>query len=234
MRYETDKPLPPTILLLTEHLDMILAAGEDLTALSHDPAHNAATGLHSEASRAQGDDAVDADTHVSSLDGLALQARRYEQTTALRIMSARDRAELLAEEDTRFAAIVALFVSGTHAVADAIERDETHLTAVDAGALGCPVAYLRTRGVVAEDCAGPDPFRVLKIDETFLIGGVAPIGVVMDLAAGFLDQIEVHHEIFPTVSDVTGDTVPDLALAPERPVSARLLQATLGPLRFNP
>lgn len=234
MRYETDKPLPPTVLLLTEHLDMILAAGEDLTGLAHDPAHTAATGLAPAATRNETYDATEADPRISSLDALALQARRYEQTAALRIMSARDRAEALAEEDTRFAAIIALFVSGTHAVADAIERDETHLTAADAAALGCPIAYLRTRGVLAEDCAGPDPFRVLSIDETFLIGGVAPIGVLMDLAAGFLDQIEIHHEIFPTVSDVTGDPVPDLALAPQRPARARLLRATLGPLRFNP
>ncbi|MEO0792839.1 MAG: hypothetical protein AAFY27_09880 [Pseudomonadota bacterium] len=202
--FENSVPLPPTIRLLTEHLDMLLAAGEDLNALSCDIAGVTATGVPASAVPAS---VVPAsfvkrpeDETTRDLHSFVTQAAILERACANRAMSARVRTHELVDEDERFRTIGRLFLGGTAQLADLVEQ----MSAADAQHLAdtsCPMTYLRSRSVIANDAVGPDPYETLRIDETFLISKVVPLGGLMDMTAGFLDGLERHYEIFPTIVD---------------------------------
>ncbi|MEO1651744.1 MAG: hypothetical protein AAFR60_12285, partial [Pseudomonadota bacterium] len=192
--FENSVPLPPTIRLLTEHLDMLLAAGEDLNALSCDMAVVTATGVP--ASFVKGPE----DETTRDLHSFVTQAAILERACANRAMSARVRTHELVDEDERFRTIGRLFLGGTAQLADLVEQ----MSAADAQHLAdtsCPMTYLRSRSVIANDAVGPDPYETLRIDETFLISKIVPLGGLMDMTAGFLDALERHYEIFPTIAD---------------------------------
>jgi len=178
-----DRTLPPTIKLLAEHLDSALAAGEDLTVLSFEPRGMCATG-------------VACDVEPPSLTRFVVRVQRLEQALALRVFSARDRADDLGAESAHFGPIVRLFLGGTAELVDAVEAlaqpggDPFHLC-------DCPVAYLKSRGVLSEACSGPSGFETIAITETFRIAGLIELGPLLDLISSFLDALEVHHDVFP-------------------------------------
>jgi len=175
--------LSPTVRMLSEHLDMVLAAGEDLADLTFEAQGMCATGVTS-----QGD--------VPSLKDFVARIKRFERAAAMRVLTARDRAEELAEDDARFKNIVGLFLGGTHPLADAVPA----LAASESDDV-CADAYLRSRGALAPDAAGLDGFSPLCIGEDFRIGGTVELGVLMDLTASFLDAIEIHYDVFPDADE---------------------------------
>ncbi|MCB1549737.1 MAG: hypothetical protein KDJ41_18200 [Hyphomicrobiaceae bacterium] len=175
---------PPTVLLLSDHLDAALAAGEDLLSLTvallpaeAEPDTEAMKAAHAE------------------LRGFVTRARELELMLATRLMGARQRADEISRRDTRLRPFARIFVSGTQALADAIDglaASESH--SFDTGDQA--IAYLRSRDMIAADAPGLTVQRELRVEETFLVAGVVGLGTLLDLVASFLDAVELHYEIY--------------------------------------
>ena len=174
-----------SVYLLADHLDAILAAGEDLKRLS------IGVGRHGET----------ADPDPQSINQFASEAKMLEFAAIARIMQAREQAAALARRDNRFAVLAQLFVGGTAIVIDAI----SHLADRDARAFmdgHDPLEYLRTRGLLSPDCGCLSIVETISVDEAFLLGGQIPLGVLLDMSAQFLDALEEHFALFPEIPDV--------------------------------
>lgn len=186
MRGRADQALPlapASVYLLADNLDAALAAGEDL--LNSSIVWNAATG-------SSGDDISAAwETQRAATD----QIRSLEMILVARVLKSRERAEELGKRDDRFAdftklynATTALLIEATSEFADATVHD------FDTG--DGPIAYLRTRGLIAEDAAAPIDGATLHLDDTFLIARRIELGPLLDLVGMFLDSLETHYDLF--------------------------------------
>jgi hypothetical protein len=173
---------PAAVYLLADHLDSALAAGEDLlkSTLRWNACDSRAEGLTEQ--RHEERTAIEA-------------ARTLEMVLLARVVKSRETAKELAKADSQFKLITRLYTSGTEAVADAASRlaDETGY-AFDAG--DGITAYLRARGLIAEDEAAPLEASDLKVTEKFLVAGYMELGALLDLIAMFLDTLETHYELY--------------------------------------
>lgn len=175
-------PLP--VVLLADHLDIALAAGEDLVGLTYDPSGTIADGV------AVGEIAAPQD-----LSAFVEELSRLELTATMRVLTARERTEELGQDDPRFNTITRLFVAGTNVLVDASSgagRD-----AMANAVRTDPVVYLRTRGMIAPDAAGLPEFSTITVTDRFRLCGVVEIGGLMEMTAAFLDALEIHYELFP-------------------------------------
>ncbi|MEO0729569.1 MAG: hypothetical protein AAFY64_04205, partial [Pseudomonadota bacterium] len=143
----------------------------------------------------------------SDMGACVAKVRIYERTLVLRTLSARRWADVLRDEDPRFRAIIDLFVGGTAQLVDAAEL--TGISDGDRAAQpACDIAYLRSRGSLTPECAGVDPFKTVNFGDNFLIAETIPLAGLMDMTASFLDQLETHYDVFPELSEVTGQPMP--------------------------
>lgn len=173
---------PPCVYFLADHLDAVLAAGEDMrdirmTWVSAGSAPDAAL--------------RDLDRLREAVDEL----RSLELTLIARLLKSRERAEELQRADPRLKLISRLFLNGTIAICDAVPA-LTDVTANDFETGDAALAYLRARELLAIDAAAPAEGANLRITEAFPIAGRMPLGTLMDLVAQFLDTIELHHDIY--------------------------------------
>ena len=173
--------LRQTVYLLGEHLDMILAASEDLRSVRAAPRMRDARRIM--------------DTHVC-LQQFVEDVYIYELSAISRTQRAREHARSAVRLDKRLATLGGLFVAGTAPLADAVsEMADLHGLAFDTG--GDPVRYLRSRGVIEEDVGAIQDPSQLRITDEFRIAGVIELGPLTDLCATFLDTLETHFELFP-------------------------------------
>ncbi len=179
---------PACVVLLAEHLDRVLAAGEDLIGLTFDARAGCATG-------------VSETQTFPKLSEFVADLELRELTVAMRVTTARERAKELAAEDNRFETIVRLFVSATHPMFDAHSR----LTAPRGDMtrrVACATTYLAERAVLRPGESGPCGYSALEIGEGFRIAGEVELGPLLDLVSAFLDAIEIHYEVFPETGGV--------------------------------
>lgn len=189
-------PAPACLYLLADHLDAVLASGEDLLAVAVAArAPDAAAGL-SAVARGEVREAVE-------------RIRTLELRMLARALKGRERAIELAAADDRFTRPARLFVGGTGALADAV--DECADTSVADFETGDALpAYLRSRGLIdARQCRLPDE-AALAIGEDFLVAGRIPLGALLDLVAAFLDALELHVDLYV---DAPASTEPDAEAA---------------------
>ncbi len=192
----TDNPMiNPSIYLIADHLDAVLAHGEDLMALG-----------------VPVDEAPDSKDMVHVQRRLAGQRefleaiRSIETRLVTRVIRAREHAEQVRRVDNRFKSITDLFVGGTHVVADA-SADLADSTGLDFNTGRDSMAYLRSRGMLPADALTLPRLHDLKITETFQLCGSIEIGALLDLAAAYLDELELHYELYgdaPVAKPVTG------------------------------
>ncbi len=173
---------PPCVYFLADHLDAVLAAGEDIrdvrmTWVSAGSTPDAAL--------------LDLDRLREAVDDL----RSLELTLIARLLKSRERAEELQRADPRLKLMARLFLNGTNAISDAVPA-LTDVTASDFETGDAALAYLRARELLAIDAAAPADGATLHITEAFPIAGRMPLGTLMDLVAQFLDTIELHHDIY--------------------------------------
>ena len=174
----------PSVYLVADHLDAALAAGEDLLKVpgtSHPPF---ATVYANEIER-----------QCAVQRRFVERVRTLELAMAMRVLQARRRAEELRRADSRVGTVARLFIGGTAALADAV-ADLGDSTAVDFQTGDDAIAYLRSRGVIAADAAGLKSLGQLIVTPHFLIAERVAIGALMDLAATFLDTLELFYELF--------------------------------------
>lgn len=184
----TPDQLPPVVTLLADHLDAALAAGEDLTAMAGAwPAAVAPRRLGSSAEVAR----------LRHAQRTTIEAvRAAEMRLVARVLKARERAEELARLATPFKPLVRLFVAGSAVLADAVPAcgDAAEQDFATGDSL---LAYWRSRGLVDDETPRLADDAVLAIDDAFLVVGLAPLGVVMDLVAMLLDALDAHYDLYP-------------------------------------
>lgn len=188
----TAQPAPSNhpVFLLAEHLDMILAAIEDMQACR--PSLNPAS-----------PHLLGGEPRISLVDFVG-ELKRFEMAAIVRLGRARILTRELVRRDSRFAMLGGLFVAGTAAFDEAVNR----MTDVPGSAFasgGDPIGYLRSRGVIGEEAGGPATEAELLIDDTFRLAGEIEVGPLSDLVSTFLNTIELHFDLFPDISE--GDDV---------------------------
>ena len=184
----TGTPINPSIYLIADHLDAVLAHGEDLLALSPPAAMQAARDVGQMQYKLAG-----ARTFLEA-------ARASETGLMTRVLRAREHAEQVRRADGRFKSIADLFVTGTHALADAAV-DLVDCTALDFNTGRDSNSYLQSRGLIGDGTAGaPAGDGVPAITETFKLMGSIELGPLLDLAAAFLDALEVYYDLYDGVA----------------------------------
>jgi hypothetical protein len=72
---------------------------------------------------------------------------------------------------------------------------------------------MRSRGLIAQDAAGLSDSAPIAATEGFLVAKRAPLGVLLDLVASFLDALEAEFELFPALENENGrDLTPPASL----------------------
>lgn len=197
---------PPAVYLLADHLDAVLASGEDLLAAKADVAA--------------------APTAAASWDEvrtLVARARTMELSIVSRVLQARARARDLGHQDGLVGAMMRMFVGGTAIVPDAL-TELADRTGVDFDAGLDPLAYLRTRGLIPPDAGSLAGIERITVGEDFLIARRIPLGPVLDAAAALLDALDAAHHLFG--EDVA--TRPGAGAAAPRPEAAEGKSQGLG------
>jgi hypothetical protein len=184
-------PAPASVYLLAEHLDAALAAGEDLTSVlyvwSGPPAREDAELVEFRAGRREAIEKI----------------RTFELAMLARLLMGREWAVTVATENDRFQPVARLYVAGTATLVDAV-AECADLSGEDFDTGDDLTAYMRGRGLIAEDAAGLSDTAPIAANETFLVAKRAPLGVLLDLVASFLDALEAEFDLFPALENENG------------------------------
>ncbi len=162
--------------LIADHLDRILAAGEDLTKLSF---------------------AVHGRNEATTINAFVRQCRELELAAVAAILRAREHAQSLARHSAEFAPLARLFSASTTAIIDAVDQIADREAVQFAG--GDPLEFLRSRDLLAAEAGCLMTIERIDITEDFLVAGAIHLGALMDLSASFLDALEVHFDLFPAL-----------------------------------
>lgn len=174
---------PPCVYFLADHLDAVLAAGEDM--------RNIDITWMSSANESPEDTVRDLVSVRDSIDEL----RSLEFSLIARLLKSRERAEELARTDPRLKLMARLFINGTALITDALP-ELADATASDFNTGDADLAYLRARTLIAQDAAAPAENARLRVTDTFPVARRLPLGALTDLVAQFLDTMELHHDIY--------------------------------------
>jgi hypothetical protein len=172
----------PSLYLLKDHLDATLALGEDLLAKELPLAPADRPGLR------------DWIRQTRDLDDFLATLRTLEYALTARLLQARKRAEDMRRCDSRLKQLIALFVAGTAPLVDAAAE----LGDADARNFDCAdstLTFLRSRGMLASDAAGLELVSHLAVGEDYLVAGRIELGALLDLAATFLDTLDLLYEL---------------------------------------
>ncbi len=184
--------IPPNIYLLADNLDAALAAGEDIMKAT----------LVWETGAGRDGEAI---SRTRATQRAVLQhVRSLEQILVARVLKSRERSEEIAKRDARFATVARLYNAGTAVLIEAV-GDFGNPAAIDFENGGGAVAFLRARGLIAEDSPGPVDGEIFHFRDDFRIAGRIRLGTLLDLVAMYLDTLETHFDLF---SDIA--TEPDL------------------------
>lgn len=176
-------PAPPSVYLLAEHLDAALAAGEDLAKVRYvwfGPLPREADEI--------------AEIRAGQREAIE-KIRTLELALLSRILKAREWATVLAGLDENFSAVARLYVSATATLVDAVE-EYADFTAVDFDTGKNLTAYVRSRGLIAEEAPALTDSTPVAANDAFLVARRVPLGVLLDLVSTFLDALEGQFDLF--------------------------------------
>lgn len=184
-----DGDIPPEAYQLADHLDAALAAAEDLTEAGRAwvPA-TATTGFELAAQMAAERQVIE-------------RVRMFETVLIGRVLKARARAQVLARTECDFAGMTRLFVGGTAALLDAVDElgDSTR---ADFETGDCHIAYLRQRGVIANDAPDlPENRTIVLGDDQFLVAARIALAPLTQMIIAFLDALDLHYDLYPDDPD---------------------------------
>ena len=204
-----------SVYLLADHLDAILAVGEDLPKLQlalTDPAN----------ARSSKAGAGHSDALHDFVNAIAV--RELEITAHLR--QARVQARQLVKADPRFASLIRLFLGGTALISEALD-EISHSAQRTFGHDHDPISFLRSRALIGEERAGLEGIDVLSPGEDMAIAGRIELRGLLDLVAAFLDSLDVAYELYPIEKKKpAGKPV----VGPARPVASGSAPAKSGGL----
>lgn len=193
-RPKRNDSIPPCVYLVADHLDAALAAGEDLVAAGE---------------TWQPGDCCDPSVTGAQRWTLS-RVMTYEMALITRIVQAREHVTELAGEAQQFRPLAQLFVSATRDLYEALDLiGDTAANDFDTG--DGRTAYLRSRGLIDPDAPGLGDFASLSTNDTFLVAGQVPLGVVLDLVSEFFEALEGQFELYPEEPDLeAGDSASEL------------------------
>lgn len=186
------KPIPPNVFLLADHLDSVLASADELLAM------RIHVGMETRG---------EAEPASAGLKSFVDRARTLEMSILSRTLQARARASELRGQPAHIRPLLSLFVSGTAPLADAVE-DLADRSYADFQTGNCPLAYLRSRGVITADHGSLLGMVELEIGDEFLIAKRIALGPFTDLAAQFLGSLTTCYDLFRSaaiLSDLSDD-----------------------------
>ena len=176
---------PHGVYLLADHLDAVLAAGEDLLKLEVD-----IEGVR----RSDG-----ATAPWQHFEGLVATARMLELTLVSRALQARRWAKEVGREMQRHEPVIGLmlgvFAGGIAALEDAV-AELADRTAADFDTGLDPLAYMRTRGLIAADAGTLHGARTLAVTDSFLVARRIELGPLLDMSAALLDALDAAYSLF--------------------------------------
>ena len=108
--------------------------------------------------------------------------RTFELALLSRVLKGRDWATELALSEEKFAMMARLYLSGTVILLDAV-AECADISAADFDAGDGLLAYVRSRGMIAEDAAALSDTAPLVAGENFLVVRRIPLGPLLDLIA---------------------------------------------------
>ncbi len=180
----THPDCPPGVTLLADHLDAALAAGEDLLACRLD-------------ARADLDER-DAAAAPEAMDRFLARVMQLEASLLLRVLQARRLSSEINRTDGTLKSIGGLFRAQSDVLQVLIDSRARGSEAIAVARAGDGHAYLRSRGLLAPEAAAPSPYEAVMVSEAFRVGGVAPLGGLLDLVSGFLDFIDARYGLYPS------------------------------------
>jgi len=191
----------PSIYLLGDHLDAALAMGEDLltekVALA-DPVRKLTPAR-----------LVRQDREVAEF---LSSVRTLELSLTSRLLQARRHCDELKRRETRLKPPITLFVAGTTPLADAAaELGDTTVRDFRTG--DTMHAFLRSRGLIAQDTAGLASLTQLAVTEDYLVAGRIRLGTLLDLVAAFLDGLDLLFDLYGDAAQ-TGGAAEEVAGSP--------------------
>ena len=202
--------IPPNVYLLADNLDAALAAGEDVM--------KAKLVWETGAGR-EGDVIASA---RAAQRAILQNVRTLEQILVARVLKSRERSEEIAKRDPRFATVARLYNAGTAILIEAVS-DFGDQAMIDFENGGGDVAYLRTRGLLTGEQAGPMEGQTFGFRDEFLVAGRIRLGTLLDLVAMYLDTLEIHFDLFSDVVTepdlLPGEIDPDSIPAPAKAVA---------------
>jgi hypothetical protein len=174
--------IQPAIYLLGDHLDAALILGEELLReqlMLATP--NYATVVETKRAHAE-------------LAQFVASCHTLELALTARLLEGRKRAQSLRRE-SHLKALIALFVSGTAVLADAVaELGDRASADFQTGRTG--LAFLRSRGMIAVDQSGLEDVQKLTVTEDYLVIGHIRLGTLLDLVATFLDSLDLIYDLY--------------------------------------
>lgn len=196
-------PLPASVTLLADHLDSILAMGEDLLVLRQTldrrpPGDPRPVSMHAlvVAQRALGD--------------FVRQVRTLELAMTARLVQARKLALDFKRSYPAMARIAGLFHAGTAIIEDAVDASRSALAdRFDTGEAA--MDFLRSRAIIDADAPGLAGLDAVYVSEDVLLLGRLRLGTTMDLVARFLDTLDAAFDLYPQSGD-SGLAIPSRAI----------------------
>jgi hypothetical protein len=203
---------PVGIYLLSDHLDAVLAMGEDLLAEKAALADPSEPLMMPRLVRQNRD--------IAQFLG---NVRNLELTMTARLLEARKRAQELKRIESRLRPLIALFVAGTAALKDAA-AELGDSTGHDFETGDVTTAFLRSRGLIARDAAGLNGLARLEVTEEYLVAGRIRLGTLLDLVATFLDTLDLMFDLYgdpgrPDAIDLAAGTGPRPSQSEPRGIS---------------
>lgn len=180
---------PAVVYLLADHLDAVLARGEDLLGASWRPDRTA----RCSASIAE---------HQQLQRTAVGEIRMLELVLISRALKARERSRELSSRDQRFAPLARVFAAATASLEDAA-REAGDPTGEHFDTGNGIIGYMRGRGMVAADVAALDDCGSIVVTPRFLVARRIELDTLLDMAASFLDALEIHYDLYP---DAVADT----------------------------
>ena len=177
------------VYFIADHLDAILAAGEDLRKLSIeiDPV----TGGHNL------EDFHELRQFVEDIQALEL-------TIIARTLEARKRAADIHNADKVLRMILGLFTGGTSALSDAaVECGDPCLAEFNTA--GDALDYLRSRCLIDDQIGSLKTTNGIEVTEDLHIAARVPLGTIMDHAAAVLDALDAFFDLYSSDSNADSD-----------------------------
>jgi hypothetical protein len=179
------------VYLLAEHLDAVLAGGEDLRQQTYDVPK-----------RGERLTAVMVAERLEAEHAFVARVRAHEVALISRVLQARVRAAEVVRRDVRFRTIVALFSGGTRPLVDAVaDLGPQAKLAMGFHWSDDALGYYRSRGLIGPDVACLALVDQIAVGDAFRIAGRIELGPLLDLSATFLTTLEIHYDLFEAADD---------------------------------